>query len=320
MDLRRTSEYGGETSSRKQESDEGRHWSSRHVRLRAEMMITSVLIFTFSFFSEPLKPSILLPINYDNVPQGYILAGLYGFFGYSFAHFIVKTIAERPLIISKIAEEVHDVLDRIRSTRERLDQDLALMVPPSTFSLSEYVEDLKAELKNYPTQSIQHDEIMQSLQRLQSQIKSYTPDQIQMDGGVDNALRGVHDRITDYLRDMKMMTPVIANGIEKIERLDANTKNILQRLNTEFCTAVQVSNKGLNRECRSLGDIYRRIKKENRALSFDAIWLSCYIPGTLALALVLLSIIQWRWQPFSLAPELDYLPRMMRATMKGICG
>lgn len=91
-------------------------WSAKHTRLRAEMVILSVVIFSITQLGlEPSKSS-LLPIDPTTIPREYVVCGFSIWWAVTSAHFVIRTRVEYNAVfaalyrLKMIDKDIHEGL------------------------------------------------------------------------------------------------------------------------------------------------------------------------------------------------------------------
>ncbi|MDW9400920.1 hypothetical protein GOC13_22755 [Sinorhizobium meliloti] len=260
-------------------------WSSRHVRLRFEMMASALLLAAFAFVDQPLKTSSILPIDLEKVGPTTLFWIVTCFYAVTFVHFLVRTQTETAAIrddigrvetlLQNIDHAKRGVIDRItrlnsddlRNSIDRCDDALAKLVLNGPFpsdEVSRMIKKLEAMMPVLSkTRSAEEVAWLAELQELAKIAKSF-----------------------EYL-------PEIADAIKQASRpLREDFVAFRHLLKDEIPNTAQQANDRIHIDFAALKALESRFNRGRNMISFERLILSCWFPAGLSFAIVSVAVTE----------------------------
>ncbi|WP_438752081.1 hypothetical protein [Pararhizobium sp. O133] len=269
-------------------------WSGRHVRLRFELFITSLLISTFVFYHTELKPSALLPIDLSHIPQNIVLAVLYAFFIYTLIHFWIRTETER-LGISQETAEINGALQNIISAKQNFDTSLGPLDPASVL---DFLQILDGKISTLSESFAAESAAMSKYKRLYDRLEGAraAPDEANTTGMDESGKR--RENIEELTIDVLQTEGKLASARSREDRaaeehlraLRIHLKEMTEVMHTGAAQAVQNANKQLKMDVHVLNTIRRNFLLARNSFTWERMWASCYLPAGISTVLVVCSL------------------------------
>lgn len=98
-------------------------WSSKHTRIRAEMVISALLVFAVASLGIEAAETSLFPFDLSQLNPDLVIFGFFIWWLTSTLHFVVRTLTEYRSVFG-VADEIRGITDRIETLSTNVTESL----------------------------------------------------------------------------------------------------------------------------------------------------------------------------------------------------
>lgn len=252
-------------------------WSSRHVRLRFELMAASLLLAAFAFVENPINTSVILPVNLEQVDPAWLFTIVACFYGYTFVHFWTRTALERARIAGAF-DHITELTTAIQSVTDNAKQSYDVKNADAIKKLSsEHI----AVIANF----VHHlNDTLTAIER----HSGFLVEQLSSVKTLDQSSEEMHvSRMSDLVERQKFQysqwTEKANEQMQFYDDLQAYFKTGLHR-------SIEDANAKVLADFAGVEAMKREFLSYRNHMGFERMLMSCYIPASISLFITAASI------------------------------
>lgn len=283
-------------------------WSGRHVRIRNELFILSVIIFLAAFYGAKYNPESFLPITLIKaIPEGTLVCFLRVLWLYFFVSLCVLTFDERSTLnafrtdLDKIVQSLKDIASEMNDPEKWSDKILPAMQVQDIIRESNTIQaDLKAHAYPFGVERLneRHSVVQHEVFKIKNLLKR-TRQEAEL-VHLQSSIAELNKPIENLLSTLTKFETETSDAAQKRETFEGSFTNFTEQMATATTSMENVLNGGIKTKidelvksteetATSIEKLQNQIARDRSLLTFDRMVLSAWIPIIASLGLVIWS-------------------------------